>query len=276
MEIQQHACDVRPGGEFGASLCAEAGGQRQISGGQQRARRLRIGAVEPEVFVEQTGRRAHFLGAGRALQRAIPGKGQPRRRAAATLADDPRRQRTRRLDVGRIVEEHERLLRQIGAVALGDALLAARRIEREQARVEKRPLPPDVQAPPILRVAAIDRVVARRKIQILPVAIRLVGLHAGPANLRRQQPADRQRRVAHPLRLEAGSALPRVLTIIRVSRELRRRRGGNLAVSRARDDHAHELFHVPAVLHKFAREPIEQRSVGRRFALRAEIARHPT
>ena len=67
VEIQQHACDVRPGGEFGASFCAEAGGQRQISGGQQRARRLRIGAIEPEVFVEQTGRRAHFLGARRAL-----------------------------------------------------------------------------------------------------------------------------------------------------------------------------------------------------------------
>ena len=141
--------------------------------------------------------------------------------------------------------------------------------------MEKRPLPPDVQAPPILRVAAIDRVIARRKIQILPVAIRLVGLHAGPANLRRQQPADRQRRVAHPLRLEAGSALPRVLAIIRVSRELRRRRGGNLPVRRARDDHAHELFHVPAGVHKFAREPIEQRTVGRRFALCAEIARHP-
>ena len=111
---------------------------------------------------------------------------EPVRRSPPALAQDPRGEHAGGLDVGRVVQQHERLLRDVRAGPLGRALLAAGRVEGQQARVQERALPPGVEAAAVLVLALVGLLLARREVQVLPVAGRLVRLDARPADLRRR------------------------------------------------------------------------------------------
>ena len=78
------------------------------------------------------------------------------------------REHARGFDVGRIVQQHQRLQRRVRSRADRGAFLARRRVERHQARMQERPLPPRVQPAAILILAVIVRPFARREIQIAP------------------------------------------------------------------------------------------------------------
>ena len=75
------------------------------------------------------------------------------------------RQRPRRFDERRIVQQHQRRRRRVRNRPLGRALLARRRVERHQPRVQELPLPMHVDGPAELIVARRGRVVALRKIE---------------------------------------------------------------------------------------------------------------
>ena len=51
------------------------------------------------------------------------------------------REHPRRLHINRIVQQHQRLQRRIGALSLDRALFVRRRVERQQAGVQVRPRP---------------------------------------------------------------------------------------------------------------------------------------
>src|SRR5688500_18019898 len=92
-----------------------------------------------------------------------------------------------------------------------------RRVEREQARGEERPLPPGVQAPAVQVLALALVVRAQREVEEVPVARRLVRLDARPADLRDEQAADRQRVVTHELGIQAEAPLAGEYPVERVA-----------------------------------------------------------
>ena len=68
---------------------------------------------------QQLGEHARPRPRGAAPQRPRVGPAQPGRVARPALAQDPLREDARRLDVGRVVEQHQRLLRRVRARPFG-------------------------------------------------------------------------------------------------------------------------------------------------------------
>ncbi|RZA33285.1 MAG: thioesterase, partial [Lysobacteraceae bacterium] len=114
-----------------------------------------------------------------------------RRNLPRTLPQNPRGQRASGFDVGGIIQQHERLLGNVGADTIRRALLPGRRIKREQARMEERTLPMSVETAPVLLFALVGMILAHREVQVLPVARRLIRLHTGSADLWCQQSSRR-------------------------------------------------------------------------------------
>src|SRR5690349_3834359 len=90
-------------------------------------------------------------------------------------------------DVGGIIEQDQRLLRNVGTIAFGGALFAARRVEGQEAGVKKRSLPPGVKPASVLLLVLISHIRARGKIQIIPVTVGLIRLNARAADFVRKQ-----------------------------------------------------------------------------------------
>src|SRR6185369_14659395 len=106
--------------------------------------------------------------------------------------------------------------RRVGTDAFGSAFFPAGRIVRQQAWMRKRARPISINAAPILVFVFVVVVFAFWKIEQRPVARRLVGLDARPADLFRQQAADRKRVVANDLRIEMKTPLVRQQSIVRI------------------------------------------------------------
>ena len=210
VQIQQHAArrwsrrPARPGRDRRGDWQIADG--QQLRGRRSCRRRIRSGAF-------RAGRRASCASSGaRRARRARCRIGATRARSGVSPAACSVRtcagERAGRFDVGRIVQQHERLLRRVAARPLDGAFLAAGGVEGDQAGVQERPLPVGVQAAAILALALVVLPFARGEVQVLPVAGRLIRLHARPADLGHEQAADRQGVVADQLGVEAEAALP--------------------------------------------------------------------
>src|SRR5947209_7347084 len=90
-----------------------------------------------------------------ARQDALVSPRESIRRIRPTLFHDSLGQRPRRLDVGRVVQEHQRLLRDVGTAALAGGFFAAGGVEGGEAGVREGPLPPGVKAAAILVLAVV-------------------------------------------------------------------------------------------------------------------------
>ena len=147
------------------------------------------------------------------------------RRVGRAFLHDARRKGARGFDVGRIVQQHERLLRDVRADALRGAFLAARRVEGEQARMHDRCAATRCRG----RAATGLRPCSARhsrtgKVQILPISRGLIRLHARAADLAaragRRSPARCRARTPHP----AGTATCRASSRLSGSRCVHLRR----------------------------------------------------
>ena len=130
---------------------------------------------------------------------------EPGARVGASLADDAGGEDPGGLDVGRVVQEDEGLERRVRPRPLDDAFLAGRGIEGQQAGMQEGALPVRVQAAAVLVFALVGDVVALGEIEEDPVARRLIGLDAGPADLARRAGRSRPGRCRGPARRRAGT-----------------------------------------------------------------------
>ena len=85
-----------------------------------------FGVIFAESALQQLLHRMHFVVAGVALQRLLPGPGDPLIGRALAFAQNAGRKDARSLHIRRIIEQHERLLRNVRAGSLGRTCLAAR------------------------------------------------------------------------------------------------------------------------------------------------------
>ena len=106
---------------------------------------------------------------------------------------------------------------------------------------------------------------------MFPVASRLVRLGARAAILRNQQTADPQGGIANHLGVHAVATLARVQLIAGIDLVQFFVRNGRLLVRAGRHEQPHDVFHVPVVLDKLRRQPVEQLGVRRRLALPPEV-----
>ena len=182
MEIQDDTGDVRPGGELGrVGLC----GRRREAYFQQFLGSSGVGLVGGPAFGKYLAERAEFLGVRIALQRPAPSPSEAGV-IRAILGEHAGGEGAGGFDVGWVVEHHERLLRDVRTGTVGAGFLTARRVEGEHARMQETALPPDVEAAAILRLVFVGHVFAHGEVEVLPITIWLVGLHARAANLGRE------------------------------------------------------------------------------------------
>src|SRR5882724_6854765 len=85
-----------------------------------------------------------------------------------------------RFDISRIVEQHQRLLRRVGAGTFGRAFLAAGGVKSHQTRMQEASLPPRVQAAAIETFAVVMLPLACREVEIVPVAFGLIRFDRWP------------------------------------------------------------------------------------------------
>ena len=91
--------------------------------------------------------------------------------------------------------------------------------------MEKGALPPRVEPAAILTLPAVRLVGTGREIQVLPIAVRLIGLGAGTADFRFEQTRDGEGIVPHQFGFDAPPALAGQLAIVGIAaaQVLRRR-----------------------------------------------------
>ena len=100
------------------------------------------------------------------------------------------------------------------------------------------------------------------KVEERPVAGRLIRLDARPADLRRQQAADRQGVVAHHLGVEAEAVLPGQPDVGRVALAQLLRRHRRLPVGVRHHHQLQHVLHVPAAVDELDGQPVEQFGVA--------------
>ena len=199
------------------------------------------------------------------------------RRVATGPPHDPLSKRARRLDKLHIVQQHQRLKRRVRARAINGADLAVGRIKQRHARWRERALPIAVHAAAIELLAVILMKGLRRcaaRTVVADLAPRIAGrvrIHSRAADLRNQQPARLQRCVANRLCTKAKARTARQHSVVRIMRERVGRRHRRLPIGLAQHDQLQQSLHIPSMLDEVARQPIDERRMGRPLALRAEI-----
>src|SRR6185369_11972922 len=123
-----------------------------------------------------------FFGARSPCQRLPPSPRNAGGFVTVALAQNAHRKRTGGFDIGRVVQQHQRLLRKVRPAAVRGTLLSARRVESNDARMQERALPPRVKSTTILVRSLAGFVSARRKIQVLPVTVGLIRFRARAAD----------------------------------------------------------------------------------------------
>src|SRR6185437_3914667 len=99
--------------------------------------RVRLPAVMGGVLVEQPEQHRGFPLDRSPRSRGFEGPGDPITGRIPSFAQDPRGEGPGGLDVTRVVEEDEGLLRDVRPAPFGGAFLASRRVERLEARMEE-------------------------------------------------------------------------------------------------------------------------------------------
>ena len=223
------------------------------------------------VFAEEFGEGGDFAGAWLALGRLEPGPFKSGGIVGAAVFDDAGGEDAGGFDELSVVEKDEGLLRDVAAGAVGGAFFARRCIEGEHGGVDVAALPPGVEAaaPDVFVGAALP--LADGEVEIFPIAGRLVGFHAGAAGALHEQAGNGEGVVAHELGIEPPAAAAGELAVLGITRQHFRRGDGRARVGFARDHEADHVAQVPAALHEFAGQPVEERLVRGDFALRAEV-----
>ena len=202
------------------------------------------------------------------------GPAQPVFEGRPALPQDPRGEDARRLDVGRVVQQHERLLRDVGAGPLGA------RTPRGWARRRRAGSAAGTSAATRCRAPrrywsspCVGVPLARREVQVRPVARRAgTAGRSGRRSCADEQAADGQGVVAHELGVEPEARLAGESAVVRDRAPgARARSARGLAVGGRGDEGPHHVLHVPAALHELDGQPVEQLGVGRPLALRAEV-----
>ena len=100
---------------------------------------------------------------------------------------------------------------------------------------------------------AVGQVLPRREVEVLPVTVGLVGIHAGAADLRDEQTADGQGVIAYLLGFQPAAALAGQFAVVRIARSGLRRGLRDLPVGLAGDDQADHVLDIPAAVHELDR-----------------------
>ena len=206
-----------------------------------------------------------------ALKHLLKGKPQTIFPSDTSLFHNPFGKHSRGFDKGRIVQQHQGRHRRIRPRPLRRAFLATRRIHRLHHRMQELALPVHVEAATPLPLIVVLLVGAGRKIQMAIVPRRLVGLHTGTTDLVHQQPTDRQRIVPHHLRRQAVARLPGKQLVVGITLQQFRRRHRRLPIGPARHQQPHHVLHIPAAVHEFNGQAIQQFGIGGRLALPAKV-----
>ena len=116
-----------------------------------------------------------------------------------------------------------------------------------------------------------------RELQRLIIAVRLVGLRAGPADiLEVEGTRNEEGVVAHKLRFESSRILRSQESIRRIGILQLRAQTAALAIRPARHDQADHVLQIPTTVAKLTRKPIEQLGVRGQFTLRTEVVHRRT
>ena len=107
------------------------------------------------------------------------------------------------------------------------------------------PLPVGVEAAAVEALPLVGLPGALREVEIIPVALRLVGLHAWSPHLSHEQPRRRQRRVADHLRLDAEPVLPAEEPVLGITLDRGPRRGAAALIGATGDDLPEDRAEVP-------------------------------
>ena len=179
-------------------------------------------------------------------------------------------ERLRGLEVDGIVQHDERSKRRVRAHAPHRAGLAARRVERDERGIRRAAAQEGVDRAAVA-VLALARPPRVARVDDLPHAVGLRRHHGRPADLARQEPAHRKRRVADLLGLEPHAWRARPEPVVRVALERLGRHDRNLAVGRAQHDLAQQRLRRESTRDEHARKVVKQRLVARARAHHAEI-----
>ena len=224
-----------------------------------------------KMFVGQANEDLGLGGAGRTVQRQLVGEGDARLRRFAAVLENTLSKDAGGLDIGGVIEQHQRLLRGVGAHALDRAFLAARRVKCGEAGMQEGAAPVGVQAAAVQTLTGVCFPTAFGKIQVRPVSGGLIRLGTGAADSLHEQSTNGERVVAHHLGLEPPTALPGKPKVVGILVRHSLGRHGALAVGAAADHEFHHVFYVPTVFHELNGQPIEQCGVRGRGALRTKI-----
>ena len=159
------------------------------------------------MFRQQLGDDGLFCRRWLTSESATPRPGNARAVVRSAFRKNAHGKSARRFDIGRVVEQRQRLLWCIRARAFTGAFFPRRCIEGEQAWLQERALPPGVQTTAIRIFTLVVRPFSLREIEMAPIARRLVRFHAGSANFLHQQSADGQGIIAHEFGVETEHGL---------------------------------------------------------------------
>ena len=249
VQVEQHVGDQRPRREIRVGVAALPVARAL----------LLVDRHQPIDFPTLRRARQHQLHAPR---------GARGRRAASR--HHPPRQRPRRFERRRIVQQRQRLQRRVGADAAHRAELAAGRVEGHEARIRRRAPPERIQAAAVAILAAAGGPLVG-VVRHVPDAVRLDRVDARAEHLAAEQTARRQRRVANHLGFQAHARAAREQPVVRIALGKRRRDGRRLPVGRRHHDRLDQRLLAPALRHQLGREPVEQLGMRRRRALRSEV-----
>ena len=137
--------------------------------------------------------------------------------------------------------------------------------------MEESALPVGVQAAAVLVLPLVGRVLARGEIEEHPVARRLIGLDAGPADPFGEHAGHGQSVVADQLSVEPEPALPCQPAVARVAQPHFLGNDRRLAVGPGHHDHLEHFLDVPASPLELERQPIQQLGMRRPGSLGSEV-----
>ena len=233
-----------------------------------------------KLLVEGLLQERRFVGLGRAAEGVAEGEDKTAIQIGRSLGEHALRKPARGFDVGRVVHKDERLERRLRALAEEGADLAVGRVEGGERRVVGRAAPEDIHAASV-EIAALVLLVGG--VDAVPDAGRLVGLHAGPADLRVEQARDGERVVADEFGVEPDARSAGEQPVVGIFLQLRWRHRGRLPIGRARHHQPDQRLHVPrpdglGIFHskffighpaiaELHRQPIQQLGMARPFAL---------
>ena len=209
------------------------------------------------VSLDHIGEHGHLLIGRRTADGPSQHEPGPRRLSVSGFGEGLHGQAPGGFDEFRIVQQHQSLKRRARAGPLGGAFLPARCVKHHQRRMEVLPLPVHIEPAAIEVVVGVGVVGASGKVEVVPVALRLVGPHAPTTHPTHEQSTGGQGRVADHFGIDAVPVLAGKQAVLRIPV------GGLLgydarsAVGNARHDLSQDVADVPALGLEFRGQPVE-------------------